>query len=141
MKYVELWNRFIDEIYLSFLEGPQSFSDEQKHAFIAFAYDAEVNNGGHLSFFDCYGEIFSIDEIAEALRKTVGEKFASNFLSAAGHIHYTDDCGYMPNEESDADPLEDDEYYKMNPNLPELLEIYIFNNQENIFVQRAIKEN
>jgi hypothetical protein len=96
MTPAESWNRFIDEIYYSFLDdNDQAFSEIQKNAIIAFAYDAEVNSGGHITFFDSFGDVFSIAEIAEALQETVGESFAANFLSAAEHIHYTDDYGYM----------------------------------------------
>ena len=47
MKHPELWNRFIDEVYGSFLDDKNKlFSDEQKNAIIAFACDSEVNSGG-----------------------------------------------------------------------------------------------
>ncbi|MDL2232310.1 hypothetical protein LJC63_01850 [Ruminococcaceae bacterium OttesenSCG-928-L11] len=135
MKHIDLWNQFIDEVYGLFLrDNDKRFSNEQKNAIIAFAYDAEVNSGGHIGFFDGFGDTFTIDEVAEALRKTAGEKFASNFLSAAIHIHYTDDCGYLPDEDSDSDPVEDDIYYEMIPTLPDLLEAYIFDNRESIFL-------
>ena len=58
-----------------------------------------------------------------------------NFLSAASHIHYVDGYGYMPDEKSDSDPIEDFEHYKMKPSLQELLEIYIIDNKENIFIE------
>ena len=134
MKYAELWNRFIDEIYGAFLDdNTKTFSDIQKNAIIAFAYDAEVNSGGHITFFDCFGDVFSIDEIAEALRTTVGENFAAIVISAAAHIHYTEDYGYMPDDDSDSDPNEDSIFYEMNPTLPDLLEKYIFDNRDRIF--------
>jgi len=134
MKYPELWNRFIDEVYDPyFAKENKPFSNEQKYASIALAYDGAVNNGGHICFFDGFGDVFSIDEVAEALRVTVGIEFSMNFLSAAAHIHYTDDYGYMPDEESDSDPIEDNIFYEMTPALPDLLEIYIFNNKEKIF--------
>ena len=135
MKHTKLWNRFIYEIYYSFIDNKDKlFSVEQRNAIIAFAYDAEVNSGGHITFFDCFGDVFSIDEVEKALRITVGEKFALNFLSAAAHIHYTGELGYMPDEDSDTDPIEDDVYYKMTPSLTDLLEIYIFDNKEKIFI-------
>jgi len=130
-----LWNRFIDEVYSTFLDDQnKSFSDEQKNAIIAFAYDAEVNSGGHLTFFDCFGDVFSNDEVEKALQNVGGEKFAANFMSAAAHIHYTDDCGYMPID--DRDPVEDDLYYGMNPSLPVLLQTYISDNKANIFYEK-----
>ena len=136
MKHVELWNCFIEEVYYSFLddESKTFHSSEYKNAIISFAYDAEVNSGGHITFFDCFGSIFTIDEVTEALRKTGGEKFVSNFLSAAAHIRYDDKLGYVDsNEDADSDPAEDFEYYKMNPALSDLLEIYIYDNRKKIF--------
>ena len=142
MKYAALWDRFIAEIYESFLEDKtKTFSAIQKNAIIAFAYDTEVNSGGHITFFDSFGDVFSIDEVAEALRATGGEKFAAIFLSAAAHIHDTEEYGYMPDNPSDSDPIEDDDYYEMTPTLPELLEQYIFDHKEGMFIMRKITQN
>ena len=135
MKHDELWNKFINEICYSFIDNRnKSLSEEQKNAIIAFVYDAEVNHGGHITFFDCYGGVFSVDEVANALRITAGENFAANFLSAAAYIHYTEEFGYMPDKDLDTDPFEDDIYYKMIPALSDLLEEYICNNKEKIFL-------
>jgi len=106
-------------------------SGAKRNTLIAFSYDSSVNNGGHILFFDLYGEIFSVDEVANALYEIGGEKFSLNFLSAASHIHYTEEFGYMPVEESD--PAEDFVYYGMNPSLSDLMEAYIFNHKETIF--------
>ena len=137
MERVDLWNRFSREIYGSFIDNhSRSFSDVQKDAVIAWAYDAEVNSGGHITFFDCFGDVFSINEVAAALRTVGGEAFAENFLSAAAHIHVpdTEEYGYMDDDEdAESDPAEDDIYYGMVPPLPDLLERYIFDNRESIF--------
>ena len=135
MKHIDLWNRFIEEIYNSFLDNKdKTISNEKKQAIIAFAYDSEVNSGGYITFFDTFGKIFSIDKVSEALELIGGEKFASNFLSAASHIRYNNDLGYIDtNEDTDSDPIEDFVYYEMKPALPDLLEIYIFDNKGKIF--------
>ena len=136
VKYAEFWDRFIDEVYTPFIDDKtKQYSEEQKNAIIAFAYDSEVNNGGHILFFDCFGDIFSINEVTEALWKIGGDSFALNFVSAAAHIHYTDDLGYIDkNEDADSDPEEDFIYYDMKPALPDLLEEYIYDNKESIFL-------
>jgi hypothetical protein len=151
LKYPDLWNRFSDEVYDSFLnvihgdeipfpnnknKSISDFTAEQKNAIIAFAYDAEINNGGHLTFFDCFGSVFSVDEVAEALRITGGDKCSSNFLSAAAHIHYVEELeGYMPDNPDDPEAEKEDfVYYEMNPALPDLLEQYIFDNKAKIFL-------
>ena len=134
-----MWNWFIHEVYDSFLKDKsKSFSAVQKNAIIAFAYDAHVNSGGHTHFFDCFGDVFAIDEVAQALRMVGNEEYALNFLSAAAHIHYTGECGYMDDDEdAESDPVEDDiyyGYYGTDSYLPDLLETYIFDNRESIFV-------
>ncbi|MCL2049241.1 MAG: DMP19 family protein [Defluviitaleaceae bacterium] len=141
MESTDLWNRFIDEVYYSFLDNnSKSLSTEQKNAIIAFAYDSEVNNGGHLIFFDTFGNIFSTNDVAEALRVIGGEKFALNFLSAASHIYYVDDdYGYTSDKDDESVESEDFAYYEMNPSLPDLIEAYIVDNKENIF--KTIQED
>jgi len=137
MKYPELWNRFINEVYYAFIDNEHSIfkSNAQKNAIIAFSYDAEVNNGGHILFFECYGDKFSNSEVAEALLETTNERYASNFLSAAAHIYYNDTFGYMDkNENADTDPAEDFEYTAIKPTLPDLLVVYIYENREDIFL-------
>ncbi len=74
-----------------------------------------------------------MEEVADALRKVGGERFASNFLSAASHIHNTGELGYMDDADSDTDPIEDTIHYAMNPSLPDMLQEYIFNNRLSIF--------
>jgi len=136
MKHVELWNRFIEDVYYSFLddENKSFHSKEHKNAVIAFAYDAEVNNGGHTVFFDCFGDVFSVDDVAEALRTVGGEKFETNFLSASKHIYHDKELGYIDiDENADSDPIEDSNYYKMSPALPDLLEAYIYKNKSTVF--------
>jgi hypothetical protein len=137
MKHADLWNRFAEEIYFSFIDDENKFfsSNEQKYAIIAFAYDAEVNSGGHIAFFDCFAEVFSVDDVVQALRVIGGEKFAMNFLSATNHIKHTADLGYIDTiTNADSDPVEDFAYYNMNPSLPHLLEEYIHGNKERIFI-------
>ena len=135
MNDIDMWNRFIKEVCGAFhKDNSDSFSQIQKNAIIALYYDAEVNNGGHTLFFDCFGDVFSNEEVAAALREIGGEAFASNFLSAAAHIHYTEEMGYMDDDEdAEQDPIEDDIYYDRQPRLPELLEIYIRDHKEQIF--------
>ena len=136
MKHPELWNSFIEDVYYSFIDDEKKsfFSDEHKNAIIAFAYDAEINSGGHITFFDCFGNVFSVDDVAEALRIVGGEKFAANFMSAAEHISYDEELGYIDtNKGANFDPVEDFTYYKMSPTLPDLLEKYIYENKSCVF--------
>ena len=49
------WNRFIEEICQN--KDLSELSGVRRNAWLCFWYDAEINNSGHPSFFDCFGEI------------------------------------------------------------------------------------
>ena len=64
-----LWNRFIEEI------GDRdagTLSPIQKKAVLCFWYDAEMQNGGHSGYRDCYSET-NPDELEDAIL-TIGNK-------------------------------------------------------------------
>lgn len=75
------WNRFIDEICsLDFTV----LSDVQRNAVLCFWYDAEMNNGGHCGYADCYPMVapeclvaaltaLGCPELAENYQKAVTE--------------------------------------------------------------------
>ena len=48
-----LWNRFIEEICD---RDAETLSPIQKKAVLCFWYDAEMQNGGHSGYLDCYPE-------------------------------------------------------------------------------------
>ncbi|GHT71884.1 hypothetical protein FACS1894110_25660 [Spirochaetia bacterium] len=80
----EIWNAFIDILAT---EDEKYFTDIQKNAQRAFRYDSEIQNGGHLQYFennrlDNYSHIIkSIEMIgainhAKTLEKAVGRYFS-----------------------------------------------------------------
>jgi len=128
-------NDLITELYLSWGNNgfSKSFSSpEQKNVIIAWAYDCNVANGGHVSFFDRFGDVFSTDEVAEALHATGGEKCALNFLSAAERICYDEQSGYGFGDDEPED-TEDNILWDMKPAFADLVEEYASNKKDLIF--------
>ncbi|MBS3990660.1 MAG: DUF4375 domain-containing protein [Erysipelothrix sp.] len=72
------WNKFIFEVCNR--EIP-SLSITQRSAVLAFWYDAEMNNGGHSGYFDCYSDIHP-DDLVDALNAINASAFAENFIEA-----------------------------------------------------------
>jgi len=48
------WNAFVDIVAM---ESPDDLSEIQQHAHFAFWYDSEVENGGHLQYFENHGTL------------------------------------------------------------------------------------
>ncbi len=76
----EVWNAFID---LLAMEDYSKLDDVQRAAHLAFWYDSEVQNGGHLQYFENRGAGL-LDETLDALR-VVGGKCQYDVLKSASH--------------------------------------------------------
>jgi hypothetical protein len=77
-----IWNSFIDLIALTDYED---LSEIQRVAHLAFLYESEVQNGGHLQYFENQG-VARIDETLAAL-ETLGADCHRKVLQAASeHI-------------------------------------------------------
>jgi hypothetical protein len=73
-----LWNSFIDLI----ARAPAELEPEQRAAHFAFVYESEVQNGGHLQYFENRGTE-RIAETIEALN-LIGAQCHEKVLRAAG---------------------------------------------------------
>lgn len=80
----ELWNAYV---YLLAISEYEEFSVEQRPAHLAFCYDAEVNNGGHLQYFENKGTVY-LDETIAAL-KSIGADDHQKVLIRAKEVYFS----------------------------------------------------
>lgn len=113
------WNLFIEDVCN---RERVDLSPVQKKAVLCFWYDAEVNSGGHLGYFDSYQDTDPA-ELAEALRCIGTEEMAQNYLDA---VHMTE-------EESDGWEEMDSRYYEFSPTLTDLIEQYVEDHRTEMF--------
>ena len=112
------WNRFIEEICV---KETSELSDIQKNAVLCFWYDAEVNNGGHCSYFDCYKNIDKY-EVMNAILAVGYKEIADNFEKAI-----------IEGEKDDWSET-DNVYYQFSPSLCECLQEYVENYKDLILI-------
>jgi hypothetical protein len=125
------WNSFIEII------SSNEFHDltpKQRIAQLAFWYDSEVQNGGHLYYFENIG-IEYLDETIEALN-ILDAKCQQNILSKASAIHNTKTRSKITSQEDmikralEGEYSEyDEEYYECKPDINYYLKMYL---EENI---------
>jgi hypothetical protein len=131
-----VWNAFIQLITQS---KYADLNDIQRVALFAFWYDSEVQNGGHLQYFENKGKRFRnrehllITTTLEAL-KILGAKEQSNILSAASEKYLSQVRKHPINiEEFCALELEDEfgeydrRYYECSPDMNSFFEKYLQN--------------
>lgn len=109
------WNSFIYDIASKKLD---SLNEIQRKAVLCFWYDAEVNSGGHNSFFDNYTNLDS-NELYNALKEVSNDKIANNYKDA------------LKNKNSDE--KEDYKFYNFNLSLTDYLQKYVEENKDKIF--------
>ena len=112
-----LWNRFIEEICD---RDAETLSPIQKKAVLCFWYDAEMQNGGHSGYRDCYPET-TPDELEDAILTVGNKEIADNYRRAI-----TD------GEEDDFEET-DNAYYDFEPSLCDCLEEFVWENRNVIF--------
>lgn len=76
---ISRWNKFIAEVCSKDLSG---LSGIRKNAVLCFWYDAEVNNGGHGLYFDCFREV-KPQQLYDAIVAVGYKEIAENFAKAA----------------------------------------------------------
>lgn len=113
------WNTFIDVICSKELS---ELTPMQKEAVLCFWYDAEMNSGGHSGYFDCYPDT-DPEELASALTKIAGKRFADNYLKALQEAA-DDDNGFEDT---------DDAFYSFEPSLTNHLEEFVEFHKHEIF--------
>ena len=129
-----IWNAFIQVITES---RYADLNDIQNVALFAFWYDSEVQNGGHLQYFENKGKLFRNREpllfstTLESL-KILGAKEQANILSLASEKYLSQVRNHPNNvEEYCTLALEDEfgeydrRYYKCTPDMNSLLEMYL----------------
>ncbi|MFC5653590.1 DUF4375 domain-containing protein [Paenibacillus solisilvae] len=132
-KPYEAWNAFIDLIAM---EEYKDLNQTQRTAHLCFWYDTEVQNGGHLQYFENKG-IEKMDETIDAL-KVIGAAKQANILNQASATYSSknrkklNDIFAFVNEARCGEFEEyDNEYYNSEPTVTDLLgeyfEIYSVN--------------
>lgn len=85
---IKRWNLFIEDVCC---RDEVDLTDVQKKAVICFWYDAEVQNGGHCGYFDCYPDT-DPNELSEAIREIGTDEMANNYLNAVNSSDEESNC-------------------------------------------------
>ncbi len=122
-----MWNAFIDIIAC---EEISKMNDIQKKASLCFWYDSELQNGGHLQYFENTSIIGNTDyqEVIDALN-WLGANSQAEILQRAVNIYYSKARGFIRSvlefvntaRTGEYDVL-DNEYYNCKPDMAQLLE-------------------
>lgn len=128
----QLWNAFVD---LLTTEEYDNLDEIQRIAYLTFWYDAEVNNGGHLQYFENRGTSHLADTI-NAL-KTLGAAAQAEILKEAGNLFLKKKRRPIKSvfafvraaKEGEFDEV-DDKYYECEPSVQDLLEAYLEKNKD-----------
>ncbi len=128
----QVWNAFVD---LLAMEEYDNLSDIQRIAHLAFWYDTEVNNGGHLQYFENKRTNHLTDTI-NAL-KTLGAISQAEILREAGNQFLNKERKPIKSvftfvrkaKEGEFDEF-DNRYYECDPSIQDLLEEYLEKNKD-----------
>ncbi|MFC1953141.1 DUF4375 domain-containing protein [Chloroflexota bacterium] len=128
-----VWNAFIDLI----AEDPDKLSDVQGVAHFAFWYDSEVQNGGHIQYFENMfnrykdKEDILVSATLEAL-KIIGVKKQAKILTKASKQYFSRKRKHLSSVEEfieleleDEFEKFDDSYYDCSPDMNTYLEKYL----------------
>ncbi|MBD0384714.1 DMP19 family protein [Paenibacillus sedimenti] len=128
----EEWNAFIDLIAM---EEYEDLNQIQRIAHLCFWYDSEVQNGGHIQYFENKGTE-KVNETINALKSLgaskqadiLGEAYRQYSLKIRKTINTV--LGFvMASREGEYERF-DNQYYDCEPNVTELLEKYFVANKE-----------
>jgi hypothetical protein len=121
------WNEFV---HLLAMEPAEALTETQRHAHFAFWYDSEVQNGGHLQYFENQGT----GHVESALRglQMIGAHLQHSLLSAAVARWLSNPRKRIETgEEYVATALQDEfgdldsAYYSCKPDITSLLHAYL----------------
>jgi hypothetical protein len=125
------WNAFVDLVIMS---DHEELTSVQRVAHLAMWYDSEVQNGGHLQYFENRGTQHFQETLAALT--TVGAHCQHGVLEEAGYqrlsrrrtpIHSVTE--YVARAHQDEYGSFDHRYHECKPELcPELLEAYLWTN-------------
>lgn len=123
----ELWNLFVD---LVAKENYIDLNAVQRIAHLAFWYDSEVQNGGHLQYFENRG-LGELDETSAALLE-LGADCQHRVLRQAGRVfaskpreHIENAAQYVATALCGEYDALDSAYYACNPGIQQLLMDYL----------------
>jgi len=131
-----VWNAFID---LLAMEDESDLSEKQRIAHDAFWYDSEIQNGGHMQYFenkfkkDYSGIIKSLNLIGAKKQAKIFEKAVKQFTKKNRKIIETVKEYVEIALEGEYDKY-DQEYGKVKPEMNEYLEKYLEKNK-NEFIE------
>ncbi|MCP4590456.1 MAG: DMP19 family protein [bacterium] len=132
-----LWNEFVDLLATSDYDD---LSPTQRVAHLAFLYDSEVQNGGHLQYFENRGTS-QVEESIRALNH-LGAQAQSDVLRAASTRYESqtrEEIGSVREYvaaalEGEFDDL-DQAYYACDPELATILQTFLDANEQE-FIER-----
>lgn len=127
----QLWNTFINILAV---EGYEDLSDLQKMAQLVFFYESEVQNGGHMQFFENHGTDVARKTIealkamdASSQHKLLSKAYAIWCSTARSPIETTEQyCEQALNGEFDTF---DKEFHSLSPCLNSYLERHFEENK------------
>jgi hypothetical protein len=114
-----LWNKFIECLVNE--EFDDDLSKIQQAAKLCFWYDAEMNNGGHCGYFDCYADE-NFDKVEKSLISIGADEYAKNFKIA---IEAGENDDYIST---------DNTFGELTPALTDIIEKYVMDNINEFFV-------
>jgi hypothetical protein len=126
-----VWNAFIDLIAT---EDYESLSAGQRAAHLAFWYDAEVQNGGHLQYFENSAGTH-VEEAIQAIARLGGAHLAAVLQEALERWRSRQRVPWSSAEEFVKNSLEDEfqdldaRYDGARPSMHDLLERYLRENE------------
>ena len=128
----QIWNSFVD---LLALEIEQNLSEIQKHAQRAFWYESEIQNGGHLQYFENQRKK-DYSEVIDSLNYIGAEKHALLLNKASGKLFgksrkpIKDIDEYIERAKEGEFDSFDSEYHDIQPDMNYYLNEYLKKHQE-----------
>jgi hypothetical protein len=131
-----IWNEFVDILAMS---DYAELSEKQRPAHLVFWYHSEVENGGHMQYFE-NRETQRVDATVAALKLLGAPCHADVLARAAAQFHSRPRSRIQSVEEYVETALEgefdrfDEEYARCRPELEKTLEAFLAKNQSEFVV-------
>ncbi|MGH9785808.1 MAG: DMP19 family protein [Terriglobia bacterium] len=135
-----VWNAFVDLIATT---PPEELSDRQHVAHLAFLYDAEVQNGGHLQYFENHGTVLvegtvvALDHLGARLQAAVLAGATAVWNSRPRERSLTAEQYVSVALEGEFDTF-DSQYHACEPAITDLLSLYLEANREEFVELRDV---
>jgi Domain of unknown function (DUF4375) len=131
-----VWNEFIHVLAMS---DYHELTEIQRVAHLSFWYDSELQNGGHLQYFENHGD-HRVEEVIHSLRCLGGIEQAEVLTRAVGQFRTAPRERIATVDEYVQTALEgefdkwDGDYYGCSPPVTELLEAFLATHRDNFVV-------